>query len=244
MRSSSSATVRSTASRSAQRDLEMEHLLSVADEAEGPRLDDPCMNRADIDLVQRRSVHRVEGVVVHRAAAVVAVGRKAQRLGPRHAVEADAVALGDVAFEGVQGGVYGRQRGQGLLVVILHGVRGDQYAVFRVVEQDADEAHPVAGRESEVVGHVVARVGKPVGEVVVEVGVGRFGNLRERNGGGGVVGYVRIHGFHSEAISAIRRSRAPGCQTPTTMAASSSVRADHESVRSTFEGCSSSWLGW
>ena len=95
----------------AQRDFEMEHLFAVADEAESPRLDDSCMNRADIDLVQRRSVHRVEGVVVHRAAAVVAVGRETQRLGPRHAVEADAVALGDVAFEGVQGGVHGRQRG-------------------------------------------------------------------------------------------------------------------------------------
>ena len=92
-----------------QRDFEVEHLLAVADEAEGPRFDDACVDRPDVDLVQRASLHRVEGVVVHRTAAVEPVERKTQRLGPRHAVETHAVTFGDVALERMHLRVQGRE---------------------------------------------------------------------------------------------------------------------------------------
>ena len=96
----------------AQRDFEVQDLLAVADEAEGPRFDDACVDRPDVDLVQRASLHRVEGVVLDRTAAVVTPGGEPQRLGPRHAVETDAVAFGDVALEGVHLRVQGCERGE------------------------------------------------------------------------------------------------------------------------------------
>ena len=95
-----------------QRDLEVQDPLAVADEAEGARFDDARMDRADVHLVQRPALHRVEGVVVDRAAAVAPVEGEAQRLGPRQAVEAHAVALHDVALEGVQLRMARRERRQ------------------------------------------------------------------------------------------------------------------------------------
>ena len=95
----------------AQRDFEMEHLFAVADEAEGARLDDAGVDRPDVDLVQRGPFDRVEGLVVDRTTAVVAVEGKAQRFVPRHVGEAHAVAFGDLALEGVHLRVPRRERG-------------------------------------------------------------------------------------------------------------------------------------
>ena len=95
----------------AQRDFEMEHLFAVADEAEGARLDDAGVDRPAVDLVQRGPFDRVEGVVVDRTTAVVAVEGKAQRFVPRHVGEAHAVAFGDLALEGVHLRVPRRERG-------------------------------------------------------------------------------------------------------------------------------------
>ena len=177
----------------AQRDFEVEDLLAVADEAEGPRFDDSGVDRPDVHFVQRASFHRVEGVVVDRAAAVVAVGGEPQRFGPRHGVEPDAVALRDVAFEGVHLRVQGRERRQSSVVVVLRGVRGDEHAAPGVVEQQAEEAHPVARGKGEIVRHVVLRPGEARGQLVVEFGVGDLGNVAQRDVQGAVVGRIPVH---------------------------------------------------
>ena len=95
----------------AQRDFKVQDLFAVADEAEGARLDDAGVDRPDVDLVQRGPFDRVEGVVVDRTTAVVAVEGKAQRFVPRHVGEAHAVAFGDLALEGVHLRVPRRERG-------------------------------------------------------------------------------------------------------------------------------------
>ena len=225
----------------AQRDFEVQDLLAVADEAEGPRFDDACVDRPDVDLVQRASLHRVEGVVLDRTAAVVTPGGEPQRLGPRHAVETDAVAFRDVALEGVHLRVQGCERGERRLVVVVRGVRSDQHAALGVVEQQQEETHAVARREGEIVGRMVACVGEFYAKVLVEGGVGDFGDVVQRDGGAGIVGYVVIH---SDAIRSISSRKNAGCQSPSPMAAASSDSADHDSARSVAEGCSSSCRGW
>ena len=144
----------------AQGDFEVEHLLAVADEAEGARLDDACVDGADVHFVERAAFHRVERIVVHRTAAVEAVVGKTQRLGPRHVVEAHAVALGDVAFEGVECRMERRKRGQMGLLVVFHRVRSQEHLALGVVQQQADEAQAVVPRQREVVGRVVAGIGE------------------------------------------------------------------------------------
>ena len=225
----------------AQRDFKVQDLFAVADEAEGPRLDDARVDRPDVDFVQRTSLHRVEGVVLDRTAAVVTPGGEPKRLGPRHAVEADAVAFRDVALEGVHLRVQGRERRERRLVVVVRGVRSDQHAVLGVVEQQQEEAHAPARRKGEIVGYVVARLGEFYAKVLVEGGIGDFGDVVQRDGGAGVVGYVIIH---SDAILSISSRKNAGCQSPRPMAAASSDSADHDSARSVAEGCSSSCRGW
>lgn len=125
-------------------------------------------------------------------------------------------------------------RGEFLLVVVLHGVRRDQHLGLRVVEQQAEEPEPVAERQGEIVGYMVTRVGQLGGLIGVEFGVRRFGNFRQRYGGGCIIGYII---FHNAAISVMIRCRSSGCHMPSTMAAASSDRADHESALWAFEGC-------
>ncbi len=183
----------------AQRDFEVQDLLAVADEAEGTRFDDAGVDGAHVDFVQRPAFHGVERVVVHRTGAVAAVERKAQRLGPRHVVEAHAVTLGDVALEGMERRVQGRERRvQGRLFVVGQSVRREQHLALPVVEQQAEEAEPVAGRQGEIVGHVIAGVGKASGEVVVKFGVADFGYVVQGCAGARVFGCEPVH--HRAAI--------------------------------------------
>ena len=135
----------------------------------------------------------------------------------------------------------GRERGEHPLVVILHRVRGDQHPVLRVVEQQADKAHAVAVGQGEVVGDMIARIAEACIQVGVELRIGYFGNVVQRDGIGAVVGDVP---GHSDAIWSIMDTRNPGCQMPAIVAASSRTRTDQERLRSAFERCSSSWLGW
>ncbi len=225
----------------AQGDFEVEHLLAVADEAERSGLDDARVDGPDVDFVERTALHGVERIVVHRTAAVEAVERKTQRLGPRHAVEPHAVALGDVALEGMECRVQGRERRQCRFVVIPHRVRSEEHLPRVVIEQQAEETQAVAGRQSEIMGHVVAHVGEFGGQVVIKVGIAHLGNLAEGCGRSGVVGYKPVH---RRAIWSMSVRSASGCQSPSTTAARSSRRADHERALSALEGCSSSWLGW
>ena len=135
----------------------------------------------------------------------------------------------------------GCERGERRLVVVVRGVRSDQHAALGVVEQQQEETHAVARREGEIVGRMVACVGEFYAKVLVEGGVGDFGDVVQRDGGAGIVGYVVIH---SDAIRSISSRKNAGCQSPSPMAAASSDSADHDSARSVAEGCSSSCRGW
>ena len=125
--------------------------------------------------------------------ALVAVEGEAQRLGPRLSVEADAVALGDLPLEGVHLRVQSRERRQVRLVVVAHGMGGDEDLPFRIVQHQAVEAHPVVGGQGEVVGHVVAFIGEPRVHQFVERGVRDLGNLLQTQGPRGIVGYKVVH---------------------------------------------------
>ena len=67
--------------------LQMQHILSIAHEAECSGLNNTCMDGAYVYLVQRLSLDGVEWIVVHRRVAVAAVKGEAQGLIPRHGVE-------------------------------------------------------------------------------------------------------------------------------------------------------------
>ncbi len=230
----------------AQGDFEVQDVLAVADEAECARLDDACMNRADVHLVQRAPLHPVEGVVVDGRGAVRAVARKAQRLGPRHALEAHAPAFGDFAFEGVQLGVQGRERRQGALGVVVHDERREQHLGRCVVEQQAEE--PQVGLrlvgQGEVVGHVVAFVAQARGQVVVESGVGYDRNVVEGYGRSSVVGYAVDHDGQMVTMRSISARSASGCHRPSTRATPSGTRAVHARRCEAAGRCTASWLGW
>lgn len=100
-------------------------------------------------------------------------------------------------------------------------MRSDQHAALGVVEQQQEETHAVARREGEIVGRMVACVGEFYAKVLVEGGVGDFGDVVQRDGGAGIVGYVVIH---SDAIRSISSRKNAGCQSPSPMAAASSDR--------------------
>ena len=77
------------------------------------------MYRAHIHLVELIALDSVEWVVVHRRLLITAVVAKAQGLKPRVAVELDAVKLIHLALEGVELLMYGSERCQALLGVVV-----------------------------------------------------------------------------------------------------------------------------
>ena len=104
-------------------DLEVEHLLAVALEAEVAGLDDAGVHRADRDLVHLLALHREERVLAGDrrrgggAAEGVRAGAarrlEAERLRPRVPLGHDAELLGDLALEGLRRGRHGGERGEG-----------------------------------------------------------------------------------------------------------------------------------
>ncbi len=93
-------------------DLEGDDLLAAALEAKVPGLDDPCVHRADRDLVDARAFDPEEGVSRRRARRAL-LERKvaAQRLEPGVALGPDAVELEDLALEGLGLRRLGAERG-------------------------------------------------------------------------------------------------------------------------------------
>src|SRR5205807_8088371 len=86
----------------AERDLEVEHLLAVALEAEVARLDHSGVHRTHRDLVHLLAFHAIE--VHHSALRVLALRpspgrREAHRLQPGMALGAHLPLLGDLALE-------------------------------------------------------------------------------------------------------------------------------------------------
>ncbi len=105
----------------AERNLQVEHLLAVALEAEMPRLDDARVDRADGDLVDFLALdaeelrHARQDFLVRLAAPRVAAGAvramEPDRLQPRMAFGPHAPLLGDLALEPVRLRAVGRQGG-------------------------------------------------------------------------------------------------------------------------------------
>ena len=67
--------------------LEVEHLLTIADEAEGTWLDDTRVDRTYVNLVKLLTLDSVEGVALHCRLLVATIERKAQRLEPWVTIE-------------------------------------------------------------------------------------------------------------------------------------------------------------
>ena len=159
-----------------ERDLEVQHLLAITDKAERSRLDDTRVNRAHIDLVQRRTLHLIEGILVNRTTTTRTTRRRTQRLIPRHTVVADTPALSHIALEGVHCGELLGQRGQ-LLVIVIDIVRSHLDCVLLIVQNQAPHTQTsLLDRHTEVVRHVARGVAQSLAH-----GLEKFGIRERRN---------------------------------------------------------------